>query len=410
MNTVTEKFLKYVKYYTESDTETGLTPSTPGQMILAEELKKELEEIGLEQVSLDENGYVMGVLPSNLDVEVPKVGFVAHMDTSPDFTGKNVNPQFVENYDGNDIVLNSDENIVMKVSDFPELKKYVGQTLITTDGTTLLGADDKAGIAEIMTAVEYLVQHPEIKHGAVHICFTPDEEIGRGADYFNVEKFGADFAYTLDGGEIGELQYENFNAAFAKITFKGRNVHPGMAKNKMINSMLIATEFISRLPVDDMPEKTEGYEGFYHLLSIQGGVEKTTLQYIIRDFDKEKYEERKQLITDLCNKSNEDYGEGTAKLELVDQYFNMREKIEPVKHIVDIANEAMLQVGVTPNVVPVRGGTDGSRLSFMGLPCPNIFAGGHNFHGRFEYVPVKSMQKAVDVILKIVELLAKVEK
>ncbi len=410
MNTVTEKFLKYVKYYTESDTETGLTPSTPGQMILAEELKKELEEIGLEQVSLDENGYVMGVLPSNLDVEVPKVGFVAHMDTSPDFTGKNVNPQFVENYDGNDIVLNSDENIVMKVSDFPELKKYVGQTLITTDGTTLLGADDKAGIAEIMTAVEYLVQHPEIKHGAVHICFTPDEEIGRGADYFNVEKFGADFAYTLDGGEIGELQYENFNAAFAKITFKGRNVHPGMAKNKMINSMLIATEFISRLPVDDMPEKTEGYEGFYHLLSIQGGVEKTTLQYIIRDFDREKYEERKQLITDLCNKSNEDYGEGTGKLELVDQYFNMREKIEPVKHIVDIANEAMLQVGVTPNVVPIRGGTDGSRLSFMGLPCPNIFAGGHNFHGRFEYVPVKSMQKAVDVILKIVELLAKVEK
>ncbi len=406
MNTVTEKFLKYAKYYTESDAETGLTPSTPGQMILAEELKKELQEIGLEQVSLDENGYVMGILPSNLDVEVPKVGFIAHMDTSPDFSGKNVNPQFVENYDGNDIILNSEENIVMKVTDFPELKKYIGQTLITTDGTTLLGADDKAGIAEIMTAVEYLVQHPEIKHGAVHICFTPDEEIGGGADYFDVEKFGADFAYTLDGGEVGELQYENFNAAFAKITFKGRNVHPGMAKNKMINSMLIATEFIGRLPVQDMPEKTEGYEGFNHLLSIQGSVEKTTLQYIIRDFDREKYEERKQLFINLCNQSNNDYGEGTATLEMTDQYFNMREKIEPVKHIVDIANEAMLQVGVTPMVVPIRGGTDGSRLSFMGLPCPNIFAGGHNFHGRFEYIPVNSMQKAVDVILKIVELLA----
>ncbi len=410
MNTVVEKFLKYAKYYTESDTATGLTPSTPGQMILAEELKKELEEIGLEEVSLDENGYVMGVLPSNLDIDVPKVGFIAHMDTSPDFSGKNVNPQFVENYNGEDIVLNSEENIVMKVSDFPELKQYIGQTLITTDGTTLLGADDKAGIAEIMTAIEYLKQHPEIKHGAVHICFTPDEEIGKGADFFNVEKFGADFAYTLDGGEIGELQYENFNAAYAEITFKGRNVHPGMAKDKMINSMLIAAEFVGRLPVDDMPEKTEGYQGFYHLLSVKGNVEATTVQYIIRDFDRQKYEERKQLIVDLCNRCNTDYGEKTAKLEMVDQYFNMREKIEPVKHIVDIANEAMLQVGVTPKVVPIRGGTDGSRLSFMGLPCPNIFAGGHNFHGRFEYIPVNSMQKAVDVILKIVELLAAINK
>ncbi|WP_321306936.1 peptidase T [Marinifilum fragile] len=407
MNTVVDKFLKYVKFDTESDTETGLTPSTPGQMVLAKELAKELEEIGLENVSVDENGYVMGVLPSNIDREVPKVGFVSHMDTSPDFSGKNVKPQILEDYNGMDIVLNKEQNIVMKVSDFPELIKYKGQTLITTDGTTLLGADDKAGVAEIITAVEYLAKNPEIKHGPVHVGFTPDEEIGKGADFFDVKKFGADFAYTLDGGEIGELQYENFNAAFAKITFKGRNVHPGMAKDKMINSMTIANEFAARLPKDEVPEKTEGYQGFYHLIAMNGGVESTSLQYIIRDFDMTNYEARKKFIEDLCSDYNAKYGEGTVTLEMTNQYYNMREKVEPVKYIVDIAEEAMKEVGVTPMVIPIRGGTDGSRLSYMGLPCPNIFAGGHNFHGRFEYVPVQSMEKAVDVILKIVDLIAK---
>ncbi|WP_282014729.1 peptidase T [Marinifilum flexuosum] len=407
MNTVVDKFLKYVKFDTESDTETGLTPSTPGQMVLAKELAKELEEIGLESVSVDENGYVMGVLPSNIDKEVPKVGFVAHMDTSPDFSGKNVKPQILENYDGMDIVLNKEQDIVMKVADFPELTNYKGQTIITTDGTTLLGADDKAGVAEIITAVEYLAKNPEIKHGPVHVGFTPDEEIGKGADFFDVKKFGADFAYTLDGGEIGELQYENFNAAFAKITFKGRNVHPGMAKDKMINSMSIANEFAACLPKDEVPEKTEGYQGFYHLIAMNGGVESSSLQYIIRDFDMTNYEARKKLIEDLCAEYNQKLGEGTVTLEMTNQYYNMREKVEPVKYIVDIAEEAMKEVGVSPMVIPIRGGTDGSRLSYMGLPCPNIFAGGHNFHGRFEYVPVQSMEKAVDVILKIVDLIAK---
>lgn len=407
MNTVVDKFLKYVKFDTESDTETGLTPSTPGQMVLAKELAKELEEIGLENVSVDENGYVMGVLPSNIDKQVPKVGFVAHMDTSPDFSGKNVKAQILENYNALDIVLNQEQDIVMKVADFPELTNYKGQTLITTDGTTLLGADDKAGVAEIITAVEYLAKNPEIKHGSVHVGFTPDEEIGKGADFFDVKKFGADFAYTLDGGEIGELQYENFNAAFAKITFKGRNVHPGMAKDKMINSMSIANEFAARLPKDEVPEKTEGYQGFYHLIAMNGGVESSSLQYIIRDFDMTNYEARKKFIEDLCAEYNQILGEGTVTLEMTNQYYNMREKVEPVKYIVDIAEEAMKEVGVTPMVIPIRGGTDGSRLSYMGLPCPNIFAGGHNFHGRFEYVPVQSMEKAVDVILKIVDLIAK---
>lgn len=407
MSIVTDKFLKYVKFDTESDTQTGLTPSTPGQMVLAQELKKELEELGLEQVSLDENGYIMGVLPSNIAKEVPAIGFIAHMDTSPDFSGKNVNPQIIKEYDGKDITLNQAENIVMKVKDFPELKNYKGQTLITTDGTTLLGADDKAGIAEIITAVEYLVKHPEIKHGPVHVGFTPDEEIGKGADFFDVRKFGAEFAYTLDGGEIGELQYENFNAAYAKITFKGRNVHPGMAKDKMINSMLIANDFIARLPQEEVPEKTEGYEGFNHLIAMEGGVESSTLQYIIRDFDMQKYEERKQLFENICKEYQQKYGEENVILEMVNQYYNMREKVEPVKYIVDIAEQAMKEVDVEPMVIPIRGGTDGSRLSYMGLPCPNIFAGGHNFHGRFEYVPVPSMEKAVDVILKIVDLVAK---
>ena len=407
MTAVVDKFIKYVKIDTESDTQTGMTPSTPGQMVLAQELVKELEEMGMSQVSLDENGYVMAVLPSNIDKEVPTVGFISHMDTSPDFTGKHVKPQFVENYDGGDIVLNKEKNIIMKVADFPDLKMYKGQTLITTDGTTLLGADDKAGVAEIMTAVEYLINHPEIKHGAVHVGFTPDEEIGQGADFFNVQKFGADFAYTLDGGELGELQFENFNAAYAEVTFKGRNVHPGMAKDKMINSMNIVQEFRSQLPKDEVPERTENYEGFYHLLGIEGSVENSKLKYIIRDFDITAYEARKHKFETICKELQLQYGEENVILEMKDQYFNMREKIEPVKYIVDIAEQAMKDVGVTPMVVPIRGGTDGSRLSYMGLPCPNIFAGGHNFHGRFEYVPVNSMQKAVDVILKVVELISK---
>ncbi|WP_372641957.1 peptidase T [Ancylomarina sp.] len=407
MTAVVDKFIKYVKYNTESDTQTGLTPSTVGQMDLANELVKELSEMGMSNVTLDENGYVMAELPSNIEKEVPVVGFISHMDTSPDFTGKNVKPQFVENYDGGDIVLNKEQNIIMKVADFPDLKMYKGQTLITTNGTTLLGADDKAGIAEIMTAVEFLINHPEIKHGPVHIGFTPDEEIGQGADYFNVQKFGADFAYTLDGGELGELQFENFNAAYAEVTFKGRNVHPGMAKDKMINSMNIVQEFRAQLPKDEVPEKTEDYEGFYHLLGIEGSVENSKLKYIIRDFDITAYEARKHKFETICKELQLQYGEENVILEMKDQYFNMREKIEPVKFIVDIAEQAMRDVGVTPLVVPIRGGTDGSRLSYMGLPCPNIFAGGHNFHGRFEYVPVDSMQKAVDVILKVIELISK---
>ncbi len=407
MTAVVDKFIKYVQFDTESDTETGLTPSTPGQMVLAQELVKELEEMGMSNVSLDENGYVMAVLPSNIDKKVATVGFVAHMDTSPDFTGKHVRPQFVENYNGEDIVLNKEQNIVMKVTDFPDLKMYKGQTLITTDGTTLLGADDKAGVAEIMTAMEYLLNHPEIKHGPVHIGFTPDEEIGQGADFFNVEKFGADFAYTLDGGEIGELQFENFNAAYAEVLFKGRNVHPGMAKDKMINSMQIMQEFTAQLPKDEVPEKTENYEGFYHLLGMEGSVENSKLQYIIRDFDMDGYNVRKDKFETICKDLGVRYGEENVILQMKDQYFNMREKVEPVKYIVDIAEQAMKDVGVMPMIVPIRGGTDGSRLSYMGLPCPNIFAGGHNFHGRFEYVPVDSMQKAVDVILKVVDLIAK---
>jgi len=407
MTAVVDKFIKYVQYDTESDTQTGLTPSTPGQMVLAQELVRELEEMGMSNVTLDENGYVMAVLPSNMEKEVPVVGFVSHMDTSPDFTGKNVKPQFVENYDGGDIVLNKEQNIIMKVADFPDLKMYKGQTLITTDGTTLLGADDKAGVAEIMTAVEYLLNHPEIKHGPVHVGFTPDEEIGQGADFFNVKKFGADFAYTLDGGEIGELQFENFNAAYAEVSFKGRNVHPGMAKDKLINSMQIMQEFAAKLPKDEVPEKTENYEGFYHLLGMEGSVENSKLQYIIRDFDMTAYNVRKQKFETICKDLGHRYGKENVTLQMKDQYFNMREKVEPVKYIVDIAEQAMKDVGVEPMVIPIRGGTDGSRLSYMGLPCPNIFAGGHNFHGRFEYVPVDSMQKAVDVILKVVELISK---
>ncbi len=404
MTNIKDRFLKYVGIDTQSDTDTGLTPSTPGQMQFSQQLIIELKEIGLEDVELDENGYVMATIPSNVDMDVPVMGFIAHVDTSPDFTGKNVNPQIIEAYDGEDIVLNKAENIVMTTSDFPELKKYKGQTLITTDGTTLLGADDKAGVAEIVTAAEYLINHPEIKHGKIKIGFTPDEEIGAGADYFDVKKFGAEYAYTLDGGEIGELEYENFNAAGAKITVKGRNVHPGYAKNKMRNSIRIANQIISMLPRVETPEHTSGYEGFFHLISFVGEVEKSELTYIIRDFKLDRFEDRKREMNHLVNKINSEYGEGTASVEIKDQYYNMCEKVRPVMHIVDQAQKAMEEVGIVPNIKPIRGGTDGARLSFMGLPTPNIFAGGHNFHGRFEFVPLQSMEKAVEVILKIVEL------
>lgn len=407
MSRVVENFLKYVKFNTRADEESTSVPSTKSQLVLAKELVKELEELGLKEVSLDDNGYVMATLPSNIDKKVPTIGFIAHMDTSPEMSGENVNPQIVENYNGGDIVLNKELNIILSPKGFPELKNYIGKTLITTDGTTLLGADDKAGIAEIMAAVEYLVKHPEIPHGNIKVGFTPDEEIGRGADHFDVEKFNADFAYTLDGGTIGELQYENFNAAGAKVIINGRSVHPGSAKNKMINSMLIAGELIYLIPADETPAHTEGYEGFYHLTSINGDIEKTKLSFIIRDFDKESFNKRKETMKSIVDKLNDKYGSETITLELKDQYLNMREKIEPVKHIVDVAFKAMEEVGVTPKVKPIRGGTDGSRLSFMGLPTPNIFTGGENFHGKFEYIPTFAMEKAVEVILKIVELYSK---
>ena len=404
MDKLVDRFFRYVKENTQSDPNTGLTPSTPGQYSFSEKLAEELKELGFQDVELDENGYLMATVPSNIDKDVPVVGFIAHVDTSPDFSGKHVKPRIVENYDGSDIVLNEEEGIVLGVKEFPELKKYVGQDLIVTDGKTLLGADDKAGVAEIVTAMEILLNDPSKKHGKIRVCFTPDEEIGEGADNFNVEKFGADFAYTIDGGEIGELEYENFNAAGAKVIFKGQNVHPGYAKHKMRNSIRIANQFITMLPRHETPEHTEGYEGFYHLMSINGNVEKTELQYIIRDFDRDRFERRKKEMEHIVRKINKEYGEGTVTIELKDQYYNMREKIEPVKYIVDIAEQAMKDVGVKPIIRPIRGGTDGSRLSFMGLPTPNIFTGGHNFHGRFEFVPVQSMQKAVEVILRITEL------
>lgn len=403
MSRVVERFLKYVKFDTKSDEESNTVPSTEEQLVLAKELGKELEEIGLSHVSVDENGYVMAVLPSNMDKKVPTVGFIAHMDTSPDMSGTNINPRFVENYDGEDIKLN--EEVTLSPKDFPELKNYIGETLITTDGTTLLGADDKAGIAEIITAVEYLIEHPEIKHGTIKVGFTPDEEIGRGADHFDVERFDADVAYTLDGGAVGELEYENFNAAGAKVTIQGRNVHPGSAKNKMVNSVLIAGEFIASLPESETPQNTEGYEGFYHLNSINGDVEKTVLNYIIRDFDSESFENRKNTMKAIGEKLNKKYGH-RVKVEIRDQYRNMKEKIEPVMYVVDNAKKAMELAGVKSKVSPIRGGTDGARLSFMGLPTPNIFAGGLNFHGKYEYVPVSSMEKAVEVVLKIVEVYA----
>lgn len=404
--TLTERFLKYVSFDTQSNESTRLTPSTPGQMVFAEYLKTELEALGLEEITLDKHGYLFASLPANIDKKVPTVGFISHLDTSPDMTGKDVSPRIVEKYDGTDITLCAEEKVVLSPMQFPELLNHKGEDLIVTDGRTLLGADDKAGIAEIVSAMAYLKEHPEIKHGKIRIAFNPDEEIGEGAHKFDVEKFGCEWAYTMDGGEVGELEFENFNAAAAKIVFKGRNVHPGYAKNKMINSSYIANQFITMLPRSETPEQTEGYEGFYHLIGVQGEVEQSTLTYIIRDHDHAKFENRKKEIEQLVGKINAEFGDGTAVLELRDQYYNMREKIEPVMHIIDIAFAAMEAAGVKPNVKPIRGGTDGAQLSFKGLPCPNIFAGGVNFHGRYEFVPIQSMEKAMKVIVKIVELVA----
>lgn len=402
MSKVVERFLSYVAYDTKSDAETGVTPSTPGQMVLANKLVEELKEIGMSDVTIDENGYVMATLPANTDKEIPTIGFIAHMDTAPDYSGANVNPQFVENYDGGDIKLN--ETTVLSPKDFPELKDYIGKTLITTDGNSLLGADDKAGIAEIITAMEYLIKNPEIKHGTIRVGFTPDEEIGAGADHFDVEKFNADFAYTLDGGGIGEIEYENFNAASAKIVINGRNVHPGSAKNKMINSQFIGMELNSMLPANERPEHTEGYEGFYMLNGFSGSVERTEMSYIIRDFFKDSFEAKKANIIRIAEEVNKKYGEGTVEITVKDSYYNMKEKVEPVMHVVDTAVEAMKALNIVPKVVPIRGGTDGARLSYMGLPTPNLFAGGHNFHGKFEFVPTESIEKAVELIVKIIEL------
>ncbi|MDR2859633.1 MAG: peptidase T, partial [Mediterranea sp.] len=399
------RFLKYVTFDTQSDENTHTTPSTPGQKVFAEYLKTELELLELTDITLDEHAYLFATLPANTDKDIPVIGFIAHLDTSPDMTGKNVSPRTVSNYDGEDIILCAEENIVLSPSRFPELLNHTGEDLIVTDGKTLLGADDKAGIAEIISAMEYLKEHPEIKHGKIRIAFTPDEEIGRGAHWFDVEKFGCRWAYTIDGSEVGELEYENFNAASAKVTFKGRNVHPGYAKGKMINSMLVANRFVAMLPKDETPEHTEKYEGFYHLTGMAGNVEESTLTYIIRDHHPNKFKARKQEMESLVRAINAEHGDGTATLELHDQYYNMREKIEPVIHIVDIAREAMKAMGIVPNVKPIRGGTDGAQLSFKGLPCPNIFAGGINFHGRHEFIPVQSMEKAVNVIVKIVEAL-----
>jgi tripeptide aminopeptidase len=401
MEKVIDKFIRYVKIDTQSSEESTTMPSTEKQLTLANMLMEELKAMGLEDASVDNNGYVMATLKSNTDKNVPVVGFIAHMDTAPDASDENVKPQFVENYQGQDISLGN--TAMLSPADFPELLYYKGQTLITTDGTTLLGADDKAGIAEIMTAVEYLLNHPDIKHGTVKVGFTPDEEIGRGADEFDVKKFGADFAYTLDGGRIGELEYENFNAAGLTVIVTGRNVHPGTAKNQMINSIIIAMEYNSLLPADQRPEHTEGYEGFFHLMDFRGSVDKTILKYIVRDHDKNKFEQKKRVAQEAADFLNKKYGKEVVSVELTDQYFNMKENIEPVKYIVDIAEKAMIEADVEPIIKPIRGGTDGSRLSFMGLPTPNIFAGGHNFHGIHEYIPAQSMEKAVEVIVNVVK-------
>lgn len=408
MQHIIDRFISYVTIDTESDANSETTPSTAKQWDLANKLVEELKAIGMQDVTIDDKSYIMATLPSNVDHEVPTIGFVSHFDTTPDFTGANVKPQIISNYDGKDIVLNAEQNIILSPSYFKDLLLYKGQTLITTDGTTLLGADDKAGITEIMTAMEFMINNPEIKHGKIRVGFTPDEEIGRGAHHFDVEKFGADWAYTMDGSQVGELEYENFNAAGAKITFKGKSVHPGYAKGKMINSILIANDFINALPKDETPQDTKGYEGFFHVNHLTGGIEETVVELIIRDHSKKKFEKRKALIEKIIKKINKkfakQFGEDIVVAEINDQYYNMKEKVVPVKYIVDIAEKAMKEVNVKPLIKPIRGGTDGCQLSYKGLPCPNIFAGGHNFHGKYEYVPVESMQKAIEVIVKIAEL------
>ncbi|MDB4037048.1 peptidase T [Polaribacter sp.] len=401
-----ERFIKYVTIDTESDPNNPAFPSTENQWDLANVLVEDLKVIGMQDISLDENCYIMATLPSNVSHNVPIIGFVSHMDTSPDFTGKNVKPQITENYQGTDIILNKEKNIILSPDYFEDLLQYKGQTIITTDGTTLLGADDKAGITEIVTAMEYLIQHPEIKHGTVRICFTPDEEVGKGAHLFDVEKFGAEWAYTMDGSQIGELEYENFNAASAVVTITGKIVHPGYAIGKMINSMQIANEFMSLLPEAEVPEKTTDYQGFFHLHDLNGTVEKTVLEYIIRDHDLELFAKRKNVLQNIADKLNKRAGQNLIEITIKDQYFNMKEKIVPVMHIVDLVEETMVDLGITPLIKPIRGGTDGSQLSFKGLPCPNIFAGGHNFHGRFEYVPAESMVKAAEVIVGIAAKIA----
>ncbi len=403
---IINRFVRYVTVDTESDPNSPSTPSSQNQWDLANALAQELKDIGMSEVSIDEHAYIMATLPSNVEHHVPTIGFISHFDTSPDFTGANVKPRVIDNYDGEDIVLNKDQNIILSPKEFDDLLLYVGNTLIVTDGTTLLGADDKAGITEIVSAMEYLIKHPEIKHGPIKVGFTPDEEIGRGAHKFDVAKFGADWAYTMDGSQIGELEFENFNAAGAKITINGKMVHPGYAKGKMVNSMYIAQKFIEALPGEETPEKTDGRDGFYHLHHLSGDVEQTQLHYIIRDHDWSRFEERKALMHQIAEDINKDLGIERVAVEIKDQYFNMREKIEPIMHIVDLAKEAMEIAGITPIIKPIRGGTDGSQLSFMGLPCPNIFAGGHNFHGRYEYVPVESMIKASEVIVNIVKMAA----
>lgn len=403
---ILERFLRYVRIDTQSDNDSNQYPSSKKQLKLAKILAEELRQLGLTGISFDKYGYVMATLRSNIEKKVPVIGFLSHMDTSPDMSGANVNPGIVEKYDGKDILLNKSTGLTLKTTDFPEIKQYKGQTIITTDGTTLLGADDKAGIAEIITAMEYLISHPDIKHGTIKVGFTPDEEVGRGVDFFDIQKFGAEYAYTIDGGELGELEYENFNAARAIISIQGRNVHPGSAKDKMINSLLVAKDFIDMLPVGQRPEFTTEYEGFFHLTKIEGTVEKAVIEYIIRDHDRKKFEDKKALINDIAGMLNRKYPAGTVKPEIKDQYFNMRVKIEPVFHIMEIARKAIEDVGIKVKIVPVRGGTDGSRLSYMGLPCPNIFTGGHNYHGKFEYIPLESMVAATKVIIRIVSLYA----
>ena len=403
---VVDRFLQYVKFDTQSDELTNMWPSTPGQMIFAQHLEQELQKMGLTEITLDDNGYLMATLPANTTRHVPTIGFIAHLDTSPDISGRHVNPRIVDNYDGQPITLNAEKGIVLSPREFPELDHYKGQSLIVTDGTTLLGADDKAGCAEIMTAAEYLMSHPEIKHGKIRLGFTPDEEIGRGVDYFDVEAFGADFAYTMDGGYEGELEYENFNAASATIDIQGRNVHPGYAKDKMINALQVACELNSLLPADQRPEHTEGYEGFYHCVGLNGTVENARISYIIRDHDSEKFEQKKVYIWSCVDLLQKRYGKDVLTLTLKDQYYNMRKMVEPHPHVIEKAERAMEMADVTPVVRPIRGGTDGARLSFMGLPCPNIFTGGMNFHGKFEYCSLDTMRKATNVIINLARLWA----